>query len=104
MTVIDMRSIQPLDGMRTFSSRISSAENDTGRSMAKMESTCSKSIVQRRSQPASVPNWKYFRALTVLQDITNDAELIEIPAPALSTKWLLEGNLDVADGVFVPGR
>ena len=42
--------------------------------------------------------------LTVLEDIANDTELVEVSATALSTERLLERDLDVADRVLVPGR
>lgn len=40
--------------------------------------------------------------LTVLENVTNDTELVEVAAATLSTERLLECNLDVADGVLVP--
>ncbi len=39
----------------------------------------------------------------VLHNISNDAEFVEISATTLSTKRLLEGNLNVVYVVSVPG-
>ena len=40
--------------------------------------------------------------LTVLQDITDDTELVKVPATTFRTEGLLERDLDVANGVLVP--
>lgn len=40
--------------------------------------------------------------LTVLENITNDAEFVEIASPTFGAERLLEGNLHVADRIFVP--
>lgn len=42
------------------------------------------------------------RKLTVLENITNDAEFVEITSPTLGAERLLEGNLHVADRIFIP--
>jgi hypothetical protein len=39
---------------------------------------------------------------TVLHDITDDAELIEVTTSALSAEWLLKCDLNVVDVVTVP--
>lgn len=43
------------------------------------------------------------KSLTVLHDITNDAELVEVTSTAFGSERLLEGDLDVVDVVPVPG-
>jgi hypothetical protein len=40
----------------------------------------------------------------VLHDVADDAELVEVPAAALSAERLLEGDDDGGDVVTVPGR
>ena len=88
--------------MRTFSSRMSSAANDTGRSIVRMLSTCSKSMAGANQKGHNRYTSGMMR--TVLEDVTDDTELIEVPAATLSTERLLEGDLDVADRMFVPER
>jgi hypothetical protein len=41
--------------------------------------------------------------LTVLHDITNDTEIIEVTSTSLGSEGLLEGDLNVVDVVTVPG-
>lgn len=43
-------------------------------------------------------------AHTVLEDVTDDTELIEVTTATLGTKWFLEGNLDAADRLLIPER
>ena len=68
-----------------------------GRSMASRVRTC------RRSTSKSVwPHDRLLRIRTVLHDITDDAEFIEVTTTALSAERLLKCDLDVVDVVTVP--
>lgn len=86
------------DDKQTFSSRISSAEKETGRSIAMILNTC-----RRSTEPFQQRVTTVVRGLTVLQDVTNHTKLVKVAATALSAKWFLERDLDVADGILVPG-
>lgn len=78
---------------------MSSAANDTGRSIARMLRTCSKS--ERGNVSAMGKRAKRLQQ-TVLQDITNDTEFIKVTTSSLRTKRFLKSDLNVADRVLVP--
>lgn len=87
-------------GVVTFSSRISSAAKDTGRSIARTLRTCSKSV----EVDMSVRYGMTRTLLTVLQNVANNSKFIEVTTSSLCTERLLESNLYVADRVLIPGR
>lgn len=54
-------------------------------------------VHQRGSLPTLI-----HEELTVLQNVTNDTEFVEITTTTFCAKGLLETDLDIADGMFVP--
>lgn len=45
---------------------------------------------------------EYCKKLTVLQDISNNAELVKVTTPTLSSEGLLKRDLDIVDVVLIP--
>lgn len=82
----------------TFSSRMSSAAKDTGRSIVKMLRTC-----KRSEQLSTRLHVSTDVQLTVLHNVTDDPILVEVTASTLRAKWLLETDLYITDGVSIPG-
>lgn len=78
---------------------MSSAANETGRSIARMLRTCNKS---EQENVSTIGKRSSRLQLTVLQDITNDTELIKVTTSSLRTERFLESDLNVADRVLVP--
>lgn len=80
---------------------MSSAENETGRSMVKILRTCKRSEILPFRGHSGITRAKKNRR-TVLQDITNHPELIKVAATSFCSERLLECDLHVADRVLVP--
>jgi hypothetical protein len=78
---------------------MSSEAKENGLSMVRIDKTCSRS-----AQPVRLGTWLEAGRRTVLHDVADDAKLVKVAPAALGAKGLLEGELDVADKVFVEGR
>lgn len=82
-----------------FSSRISSAAKETGRSMVKILRTWSKSVLIRSDgTKCDCIGHQH----TILQDIADNAKFIKVATATFCTKGFLESDLNVADVILVP--
>lgn len=78
---------------------MSSAEKETGRSMAKILRTWSRSVLTGSDRA------KYDEIScqhTILHDIADNAKFVKVTTATFCTKRLLESDLNVADMVLVP--
>ena len=87
---------------------MSSAENETGRSMVKTDNTCKRSRRESTFEyltfTCAITELNGAKKLTILQNVSNDTELIEVTTPTLRSERFLERDLDVTDVVLIPSR